>query len=195
MNKNKKHILRKIFLEKRSKKLQIKENLIFQQVEVFLQNLISKSTFNRKLHVGIYWPRQNEIDIRTLKDNIKVPFALPCSTSEGEIEYRTWSKELQFKDFYGIPAPINETLLKPKDISVIFVPALAIDKNGNRLGYGGGCFDRLRKNKYWRAIPSFVVLPKVCVSNSLFPIDSWDIPFEGWITETGESQKNKQLLS
>ena len=47
-----------------------------------------------------------------------------------------------------------------------------IDKNGNRLGYGAGCFDRLRRNKYWRAIPAFVVLPNVCVSNSLFPINS-----------------------
>ena len=40
---------------------------------------------------------------------------------------------------YGIPEPISNTLRYP---DVILVPLLAFDKNLNRVGYGGGFYDR-----------------------------------------------------
>ena len=44
---------------------------------------------------------------------------------------------------YGIPEPEgNQFEVSPKDIDVVFVPLLAIDKNGNRVGYGKGFYDR-----------------------------------------------------
>ena len=192
MNKTNKYLIRKEFLERRNKEIIQTHKLIYQQVEIFLKLLIKKNSFKQKLHLGIYWPLPDEVDLRLLKRILKIPLALPCSTSKGEIEYRKWTNSLLKKDFYGIPAPINETLLSPKDIGMILVPAIAIDSNGIRLGYGSGCFDRLRKNQEWRSIPSFAILPKACVSDSPLPIDSWDIPFDGWITENGKSERNDE---
>ena len=45
------------------------------------------------------------------------------------------------KNKYGIPEPINGKEFK-KNIDVIFVPLLAYDKYGNRVGYGKGFYDR-----------------------------------------------------
>ena len=45
------------------------------------------------------------------------------------------------KNKYGIPEPINGKEFK-ENIDVIFIPLLAYDKKGNRVGYGKGFYDR-----------------------------------------------------
>ena len=45
---------------------------------------------------------------------------------------------------YGItePEPENSELIAPEDISLVLAPCLAFDEEGNRMGYGGGYYDR-----------------------------------------------------
>ncbi len=88
-------------------------------------------------------------------------------------------------DSNRIHAPTEEKAINPKDISILFVPAIAIDQKGYRLGYGGGYFDRLRQRNLWLSIPSFVVISNNCISKEPLPRDRWDIPFNGWISEKG----------
>lgn len=43
---------------------------------------------------------------------------------------------------YGIPEPIDGIEVVSSQIQVVFVPLLAYDKTGNRVGYGKGFYDR-----------------------------------------------------
>lgn len=43
---------------------------------------------------------------------------------------------------YGIPEPVDGTLVQVSAIEVVFVPLLAFDEKGNRVGYGKGFYDR-----------------------------------------------------
>lgn len=43
---------------------------------------------------------------------------------------------------YGIPEPTNGLIVDPKNIEVVFVPLLAYDKSGHRVGYGKGFYDK-----------------------------------------------------
>ncbi|PZO30211.1 MAG: 5-formyltetrahydrofolate cyclo-ligase [Flavobacteriaceae bacterium] len=45
------------------------------------------------------------------------------------------------KNEYNIPEPIDGLEVPVSKIDVVFVPLLAIDKNGNRVGYGKGFYD------------------------------------------------------
>ncbi|MBM6500520.1 5-formyltetrahydrofolate cyclo-ligase [Flavobacterium macrobrachii] len=45
------------------------------------------------------------------------------------------------KNEYNIPEPIDGLEVLVSKIDVVFVPLLAIDKNGNRVGYGKGFYD------------------------------------------------------
>ncbi len=49
------------------------------------------------------------------------------------------------KNEYGIPEPSNGVQVPVEQIEVVFVPLLAFDKNGNRVGYGKGFYDRFLK--------------------------------------------------
>ena len=46
------------------------------------------------------------------------------------------------KNHYWIPEPIGGIEVKEKDIDIVFIPLLAFDKSGNRVGYGKGYYDR-----------------------------------------------------
>lgn len=42
---------------------------------------------------------------------------------------------------WGIPEPLNGEEISPKSIDVVFIPLLAFDNQGNRVGYGKGFYD------------------------------------------------------
>lgn len=42
---------------------------------------------------------------------------------------------------WGIPEPVNGIEIDPTKIDVVFVPLLAFDKQGHRIGYGKGMYD------------------------------------------------------
>tara|TARA_Y100001968_G_scaffold261227_1_gene249038 strand:- start:83 stop:670 length:588 start_codon:yes stop_codon:yes gene_type:complete len=160
---------------------------IKSNVKSALQILLKKHHVEGK-HIGIYWPLKGEVDIRFIKEINNQKTALPSSSRNKGINYHHWSNNPLKLDSNRIPAPIGKDALKPRDISILFVPAIAIDKEGYRLGYGGGYFDRLRQKYLWSLIPSFVVISNNCISEEPLPRNKWDLPFNGWISETGLHQ-------
>ena len=47
---------------------------------------------------------------------------------------------------YGIPEPVNGIVIDEAQIDVVFVPLLAFDEHGSRVGYGKGFYDRFLAN-------------------------------------------------
>lgn len=101
--------------------------------------------FHFPLHtsLGAYWPRESELDIRPLlQELVKRGFtcALPCMTPLG-IAFREWDPAVPLSEgnFQLFEPPSTSPLLTP---DVLLVPLLAFDKQGHRLGYGQGHYDR-----------------------------------------------------
>lgn len=46
------------------------------------------------------------------------------------------------KNTLGIPEPTNGIPVQEEELDVVFVPLLGVDKNGHRIGYGKGFYDR-----------------------------------------------------
>ena len=138
--------------------------------------------------IGIYWPLADEVDLRALRQ--QGPVALPVADGQGGLVYRHWAVEgenaqILKPDGCGIQAPAEGRTLRPEQLACLLVPALAIDRQGVRLGYGGGYYDRLRQQTPWRAVRALAVLPSACITDTPLPRDPWDIPFDGWISEQG----------
>ena len=118
-------------------------------VKSYVESLFKKGKMIN--HIGIYWPIKNEVDIRSLND--KYSLALPRCDKNKELLFCKWNGTKLTKDSEGILAPDSYLKLSYDQISMIFTPCLAVDKNLTRLGYGGGYFDRLRVDINWRTIP------------------------------------------
>ena len=134
-------------------------------------------------YIAIYWPLKKEVDIRSLKE--KVPLALPRCKDKKELLFYPWDDNPLTKDSEGILSPNNSFSLSHKEISLILVPCLSVDKNLIRLGYGGGYFDKLRSDKNWKNVPCVGVLTSNCVSTKPLTRAEWDIPLTGFVTEKG----------
>ena len=83
-------------------------------------------------------------------------------------------------NLYGIPEPIKK---KPVNPDVLFVPLVAFDRKGFRLGYGGGFYDRyikkLEKRKSFLSIGFAYSFQKI----NKIPKESFDKPLDLVITE------------
>jgi len=146
--------------------------------------------------LGLYWPLGHEPDWRPLLERwpeaLRQRLALPvvlCEGGVGRLTYGAWHPADPLSaDGCGIPAPVAAAPLQAHQLALLLVPALAIDQRGIRLGSGGGWYDRLRADPAWRQVPALAVLPAACVAPSL-PADPWDVPFTGWLDESGGSIK------
>ena len=82
---------------------------------------------------------------------------------------------------WGILEPTEETSvrLNPTDIDIIFIPLLAVDTQGHRVGYGKGFYDRFLKQCAPQA--RFVGLSFFEAENKI-PSDSHDIALDYCVT-------------
>lgn len=86
---------------------------------------------------------------------------------------------------YGILEPIATLpTLKPEEVDLILVPAVACDRQGFRLGYGGGFYDRLLSAPQWVNKPTVGIVFEFAYLEHL-PRDPWDCPVQAICTETG----------
>ncbi|MBO9154192.1 5-formyltetrahydrofolate cyclo-ligase [Chitinophaga sp. GCM10012297] len=60
----------------------------------------------------------------------------------GSMQHFRWNDSTRLvHNSYGIPEPESGDPVAPQDIDVVFVPMLAFDKTGQRVGYGKGVYD------------------------------------------------------
>ena len=182
--------LRRLFRAKRLRALETEPDLqdrILDQTRLELRRRLQLGELRDA--IGLYWPLPGEVDLRPLRADLFADFglttALPVADGRGEMTYRHWGEAGLSEDGCGIPAPLDQPVLKAEQLSVLMVPALAVDLSGIRLGYGGGYYDRLRSRAGWCDVPALLVLPGACVSQKPLPNDPWDRPFEGWVCENG----------
>ncbi len=76
---------------------------------------------------------------------------------------------------YGIPEPEAGIELLPNTLELVFVPLLAYDKNGNRVGYGKGFYDRFLKkctpNTLFVGLSFFEPESKIASDENDIPLD------------------------
>tara|TARA_B100000035_G_scaffold247953_1_gene216618 strand:+ start:99 stop:638 length:540 start_codon:yes stop_codon:yes gene_type:complete len=137
----KKSEIRKRILKKR--KLKSYKNL---QINFkYLIGILKKKKIVGKI-VGGYYPYNYELDsIEILKKFEKKNYqiTLPKIRNNSQMDFFNWSlNDPLIINKYGIPEPISNKVRFP---NILLVPVVAFDDKMNRVGYGGGYYDRYIK--------------------------------------------------
>ena len=175
-----KKILRKKLLEKRKKKY-----IEISTKQTFIISELIKNKYKNIKVIGGYIPINYEYDCLNLLRILKkknYTICLPIIKKNSQMNFYKYS----FKDplrinRLGIPEPVKSFNKIVPDL--IFVPLVGFDNNLNRLGYGGGFYDRyFEKNSNLKKIVkiglafSFQKIKKL-------PINKFDIKLDRVITE------------
>ena len=134
--------------------------------------------------VGGYYPYNYEFDIMNILEEFsknKYQTLLPKIKKNYQMEFYSWSiKEPLIINKYGIPEPTSNIIEYP---DILLVPLVAYDKDLNRIGYGGGFYDRyIRKIKDKKKIFTIGIAYSFQKVNKVL-INKHDIKLDFIITE------------
>ena len=132
----------------RKKLLKIRKKKSSENLKIDFNSLL-KVLRKHKIINGIvagYYPYNYEIDSIEILEKLekkKFQIYLPKINKSFQMDFFQWSKNDPLKiNKYGIPEPVSNKILYP---NILLVPLVAFDKYFNRIGYGGGFYDRYIK--------------------------------------------------
>jgi len=170
----------------RSKILKLRKNNSYKKLKLYPNKVFKffkKNKINFK-NVGGYFPCNHEIDdlnILNFLKNKKANISLPIISENNQMDFFEWTNKDPLKiNKYGIAEPISAKKIYP---DIIFVPLVAYDNDLNRLGYGGGFYDR-----YLEKISNIKKILKIGLGFSYqelkkIPINKYDKKLDLIVTE------------
>ncbi len=145
--------------------------------EAVRRNLMSLAEYRNATCVFLFvgMPHLREIDTKPLMEDLLSrgrTVAVPRCTGAGQMEICAIRSRKDFTSgLYGIPEPKKTCRAVGVDeIDFAVVPCLSCDRIGNRLGRGGGYYDRFLK----RYSGSKAMIVRECLMNSRIPMEKHD---------------------
>ena len=146
-----------------------------------VSKLKQRPEFIQAKTIGIYVSFRHEVEtINLIKEmfvskNVCVP-----KTKGKQMEfYQINSIEELKKSKLGILEPDNDALVSKKEIDLLVVPMVGYDQHHNRLGYGGGYYDRYLSDYQGHVIGLAFALQEI----GDLPVEPFDLPIKTIINE------------
>jgi 5-formyltetrahydrofolate cyclo-ligase len=157
------------------------------------QRLISQTFFLQAKHIGLYLANDGEIDphgIIQAASSLNITCYLPVidRATNNSLCFAEYNEKTELKpNKFNILEPFitNKDCRLPKDLDLILMPLVGFDREGNRIGMGGGYYDRTLAfmNTTKRDAPKLIGLAHSCQEVSSIDRQSWDITLNLIATE------------
>jgi len=132
--------------------------------------------------VALSVPVDGEIDVTATAADLRSDgwtVALPAVLSDRDMEFREWTADgVLVRGRFRVLEPVDGPALRP---DVVVVPCVAVDDQGNRLGFGKGFYDRAL-GALPRPVAVGVVFDEQVVA--AVPAEPWDVPLDAVVTPT-----------
>ena len=151
------------------------------------ENLFSLEGYKKSNFIFTFISTEEEVDTHNIiRDSLNkgkrvgVPITIPKGRKLLVSEIHDFDKELEI-GFYNILSPKKEFIrdVDPSIVDLVIVPGLVFSRNGYRIGYGGGYYDRFLSNLD-------VLKVGVCFHMQVtdqVPIGKYDIPVDIIVTD------------
>ena len=185
-----KNIARKMAIEKRNKLSEDEIKYFSLDIAANAYSFIKDNFFK---NAAIYMSVKNEVRIEYIieLDTAKsINFYLPQYSKGNYMCFNKFENISSLeKDDYGILYPKGSSIIDIKEIDIFFVPGVAFDIYGNRVGYGKGCYDKVlcqAKNSLFIGVCYGFQL----ISDDELEFDGNDIKMHYLLTENGFVKAN-----
>ena len=161
-----------------------------------LQQLRNSKHFQRSQHIAMYLPNDGEINLWPLIEyawqqgkHCYLPIVAHRHT------HRLWfvpftHKTPLYRNRYGIPEPQHHNSARGfplRRLDLVLMPLVGFDNRGNRLGMGGGYYDRsfafLHRHNTWRK-PRLMGVAYDFQGQPQLDAQPWDIPLDAIATDS-----------
>lgn len=173
----------------RTKRAALSIELFNSMSSKIAKNVIQTEIFKSAQRIGFYHSVRGEADPASLQTSDK-HFFLPVLSKNLEegLVFIELNDETQFQNNkFNIPEPIHDPakIVAANTLDLVLVPLLGFDNNGNRLGMGGGFYDRcfaFRKRQNTKPVLMGYAYDFQEIE-SLTP-ESWDVELDVIATES-----------
>lgn len=158
--------------------------------EALAERLLALPFFPRSGHVAGYWATDGEIGLHAFQLRLPagVSYCLPVLHPDGSLRFAPWRTGAPLvENRYGIPEPdvMLDRALSAAEMALLVVPLTGFDAAGNRLGMGGGWYDRSLGFRREQAPPPWLVGAAYATQRTeLVPIEPWDVRLDAICSET-----------
>lgn len=184
-SKEQRNLLRQEILAKR-RQLTAKESA--QAGLSILKTIMQMNVFKRTVNVASYISLSGELCTQDMNEyfmtrhHLCLPYMV--TGQKGKMDFYSFKKgdELVENRFHILePKNQPENLVLEDKIDVIIVPLVAFDNKGNRMGMGGGYYDRMLKKVRKDCLVIGVAYEFQLVDELL--VEEWDMPMDIVITD------------
>ncbi len=140
-------------------------------------------------YVGGYWAMGGELPLHVLQMRLRADqvWCLPCLQPGNTLKFAPWRPgDPLVSNQFGIPEPdvAPTSLLDPTDLGVILLPLLGFNREGQRLGMGGGFYDRSLAFRRARVAPPLLVgIGYAFQEAPELVAEPWDVPLDAVVTD------------
>lgn len=180
----------------RSKRRDLSAHEQAQYSQDAVQQLVRHRIFLAAKHIACYLPNDGELDLTylisqawSMGKTVYLPILSPFH--HNHLHFLPYGPDDELvPNRYGIPEPVmrSRNMIDIKRLDLVMVPLVGFDLSGNRLGMGGGYYDRtfgfLRRRIKWRK-PSLLGAAYDCQQVKQLTSCPWDVPLTGVMTESG----------
>lgn len=172
--------IRKRILKKRSSLSNLEQN---EKSRKIAEKILRLKEFIRAENILLYMDFCNEVQTGLLIETCLLQgkkIGIPKIQGEIMEFYELHDIEDVEVGFFGIREPVSQIICQPEQAFVI-VPGVAFTRQGGRIGYGKGYYDR-----YLHQHPQYVTcgIAYDCQVMEQLPAEEHDVPLDMLITET-----------
>ena len=158
--------------------------------EAIAQRLLAHPRFPAEGYVAGYWAMQGEVPLHLLQMRLGEGrvWCLPCVQPDQSLLFAPWRPgDPLVSNLYGIPEPelAADSLLPASAMSLVVLPLLGFSRDGQRLGTGGGYYDRTLAFRQHRPAtgPWLVGAAYSFQQVDPLPARDWDVRLDAIATE------------
>lgn len=180
---------------KRQQRRELSANQQKQHAQTLAKRIITSAEYKKSQHIACYLANDGEISPHNVIEHAwrmnKIVYLPVLSPLKNSLHFAPYTKNCRMlNNRFGIPEPEchPSNWRKAWQLNLLFLPLVAFDESGNRMGMGGGFYDRtlayLNHFQQWKK-PQLVGLAHEIQKENKLTTQAWDVPLDMVVTELG----------